>query len=409
MKSGAYILGGLLEGVGQGMVLQGAATREASLRMLEREMINAENARDRDFRAGESQKERDARVAEANSQREFTSGENELNRGHQTALQDDQQTFTGAENKANRDATAANSAADRAARAESDRLSDARADKDRVARLDEAQKDRAWKAAEARIEREFRGNENAANRQARFDEILIEEEGRERARQHDRDMQDDQQTFTGDQNDKNRGQTAEENQKNRDATKATADADRQERADARNDAAADDLTEVYDENSPTGSTLTPKGRAAGKPGVPTGPQLEAQTAAKDSAERAIQDRAAAIVDDIPGSWFSSDTSDFGQGGRAAAQEQVADAIRANKDSVVIGGQTIKLKGTADDGGEASPAGESPAKPDAQSPSNPRGTGQALPSDPKLLKKGVIYQTKRGQAEYLGDGKFKLVK
>lgn len=129
MGSGKYVLGGLLAGVGQGMVMQGAAKREAALRMLEIEARNAENARDREFRGAENAADRDMRTKEADADRTLRREEGDADR-----------TFRAGESAA-----------------------------DRAARIAEGDKDRGFRREEGDKDRQFRSNESAADRQAQFD------------------------------------------------------------------------------------------------------------------------------------------------------------------------------------------------------------------------------------------------
>jgi hypothetical protein len=94
-STGKYILGGLLGGLGEGMVLQGKAKREAMLEKLRqdhdvmmegiRHQNNMAEQDDRqEFEAGESQKGRDFDATEAQKGRDFDASESLKEREHES-------------------------------------------------------------------------------------------------------------------------------------------------------------------------------------------------------------------------------------------------------------------------------------------------------------------------------------
>lgn len=200
---------------------------------------------------------------------------------------------------------------------------DARTDKDnerddkrsadeRAARAGESAADRAWREKEAEKGRQFDANESAADRQAEFDNGLLDDD--------------------------------------------------------------DDLVEIADPTSPSGTRMVRKKDAVGQPGK-TGASDALERSREDDADAALayEEQARNIVDSMAG-YFSSDESDFGDGGREAAVNKVKKALERGDDTVVINGKTVDLGGTSGGGREADAPSQRPDNAQQPQAGVPKGAG-----------------------------------
>ena len=290
MGAGKYILGGLLGGLGESLVLNGRAKREEALRVLELNMRQMENERDRTFRKGEADADRAARKEEAGADR----------------------TFRATENQQDRSLRKEESAADRQAR-----LQEGAAD--RSFRASENDEDRAFRLSEGERDRQYRSNESAQDRQFRYDE----------------------------------------NQSNREVDQERNKLSRDEFEYKKNNGllGGDDLVEVYDSTSPTGTKWVTRKEAQGMPGK-TGAQEAGESARADEQTRRDDAETQATYEaDQKAGYFSRDATDFGPEGRQKWIE--------NRTKEILNGDGGKQAANGNSG--AAPSGSGQPAPARKSP------------------------------------------
>lgn len=292
MGAGKYILGGLLGGLGESMVMNGRAKREEALRMLELNMRAMENDKDRSFRKAEADADRTARKEEAGADRTFRAGENQADR-----------TMRINEGKEDRKARANEGAADRAFRA------------------NENEEDRAFRAGEGERDRQSRSNEAAQDRQFRYDE-----------------------------NQANREVDQERNQLQRDEFNYKKE---------NGLLGGEDLVEVYDSTSPTGTKWVTRKEAQGQPGKTGAKEAGEAARADEQTRRDDAETQATYEADQKASWLSGDTADFGAGGRDAwIKKRTEEILNGNSgESAANGNSGAEASGS----GKSVPAGKSPDK------------------------------------------------
>ncbi len=154
------VLGGAMSGLGSGMVENARAKREAAIEAMKMAREDARAKEEREFRAGESAKERTARSEEAERQRDFDAG------------QTDKRFALEREGWANQEKRDAIDRDFRSGEAGKDRdFRSGEGEKDRVSRRAEAEADRAWRSGEAEAQRTFDAHQTRAK-------IDFEREGR---------------------------------------------------------------------------------------------------------------------------------------------------------------------------------------------------------------------------------------
>lgn len=158
----------------------------------------------------------------------------------------------------------------------------------------------------------------------------------------------------------------------------------------------DDLVEVADPDNPGRTKMVPKSQASGMPGKGSADALLGEQSDRESA---AEDQAIAEADEKAG-YFSTDASDFAEDGGSR------EAFIARRKKEILDGKATDTKRTPDQGDEAAGGGGGADPADEQEPADQDAT--PLPTDRKQLQVGVIYQTKRGKAKYLGNGQFEAV-
>ena len=258
MGAGKYILGGLLGGLGESLVLNGRAKREEALRVLELNMRQMENERDRTFRKGEADADRKARADEGAADRTFRATENE---------------------------------------------------EDRALRFGEGERDRKARAGESAADREARLKESAADREVSRERLGLDKEEFEYK--------------------KTNGLLGGDN----------------------------DLVEVYDSTSPTGTKYVTKAEAKGMPGK-TGAKDASEASRADEQTRMDDAETQAIAEaNEKAGMFRSDETDFGPEGR--------DAWIKKRTKEIFDGDTGKSATNGNSG--ATPSGQSKSVPPAKRP------------------------------------------